>query len=380
MLVHEADIVGGGERLVAGQHFVQETAERVQMGTGSHGSVLVWFGRHEWIAADDVAGGCHLCDVVAQHGGDTEVDDFDGTGRVDQDVARFEVAVYDRYRVGVGQCRTGLCCNRGCPGGRSQAVLRHRVGQRHAVHQLHHQIQPVHLRVERGIVDGGHATVFDLRGHACFAPEPADELRLSVVVTDEIRADQFDGHVAIEHRVVAAPHIRHAATADRGGQLVTLPDDLPLARRNAYLPDVSGPAGRVTAGFLIVVVGQPVSFTDHAVGGAAGFAGQPAAEFAVVEEFLGEFGVGFGAVDHDVAEAFVREVFDVAFVAAGDNTLLHLRIFGQCDDTFLVHQFVRLGEPEPVALVEVVDQFGQQRGARVFAASRVAVVHAADAV
>ena len=76
VLVHHRHVVAAGVRRHAGHHFVQDHAERVDVGALVHFLAEDLLGRHVLRRADDVAGLRELRVAFALRGGDAEVHDL----------------------------------------------------------------------------------------------------------------------------------------------------------------------------------------------------------------------------------------------------------------------------------------------------------------
>ena len=168
-----------GERSLARNRFVANDSQRVDVAGG--GGVLA-----ERLLGGDVLGGAHhhagLGDRRGVDGlGDAEVGQLHLTGRGDEDVAGFDVAVYQAGGVRHLQCPAGLLQHvQGVPQRQPAGSFDHRV-QRFAVDQFHHQIGGAALTVHVGlavVVHGGDAGVVQHGDRAGLGPEPLDEFRI----------------------------------------------------------------------------------------------------------------------------------------------------------------------------------------------------------
>jgi hypothetical protein len=202
------------------------TAERVQIGLRGDASAADLLGRHVLVGADGAAGGGQLRDVGAQNRRDAEVEDLHGAVTGDEDVARLEVPVDDRHVVRVRQHGRDLGGDGGRPADRQRPAGGEVGGQRYAVDELHHQEQPLVRRVEHRVVHLRHAGVLDARGDAGLAAEALGELLGQLRGGDRRLPDELHGDGPVEHGVVAAPHVAHAAVAELLQEFVTVGDRL----------------------------------------------------------------------------------------------------------------------------------------------------------
>lgn len=205
---------------------MQHTAQRIQIGLRGDASAADLLGRHVLVGADGAAGRGQLGDVGAQNRRDTEVEDLHCAVASDEDVARLEVPVDHRHVVRVRQHGRDLRADGGRPADRQRPVGVEVGGQRYAVDELHHQEQPLVRRVEHRVVHLRHAGVLDARGDAGLATETFGELLSQLRGGDRRLPDELHGDGPVEHGVVTAPHITHAAVAELLQELVTVGDRL----------------------------------------------------------------------------------------------------------------------------------------------------------
>nr|WP_249713910.1 hypothetical protein [Micromonospora sp. NBRC 107566] len=171
MLAPQVEVAAAGEDALPGEQFVQDAAEGVQVALCRDPRVLDLFGRHVVVGAEGAAGRRDPGDVGAQDGGDAEVEELDRPVRGDQHVVGFEVTVYDGDGVGVGE-------------------------------------------------------VLDACRDPGLAAEPFGQLLRLLRGVDGVGADEFDGDLAVEDAVVAAPDLPHAPGADLLDPLVPAGDRL----------------------------------------------------------------------------------------------------------------------------------------------------------
>lgn len=133
-----------GERRYPDQHFVQHTAQRVEIGGLRHLLGLELLGSH--VAggsdADARAGQPGLVRVVddAAH---AEVEDLDRPTLGEHDVGGLQVAVHDARGVGGGEAVGDLGADRGCPGEGELWLLLDQVAQCLPVQELHGEIREI---------------------------------------------------------------------------------------------------------------------------------------------------------------------------------------------------------------------------------------------
>ncbi len=220
--VEDAERRGARERDVAAEQFVQEHAERVQVGVRADGSAHRLLGGHVGGRADGRAGVGQAGGVVVHDGGDTEVEDGDRAVLLHHHVPRFEVAVDDRHGVHGAEHGAQLRGDRDRPLPRVRGVLGEVVGEVGSVDVLHDEEQL--LALAAGVVHRDQAGVVDLRGHPALAHEPAAQF-VGLLAGDPVGAQQLHRDAPVEPLVVGGPDLAHAALADERGQLVTPGDD-----------------------------------------------------------------------------------------------------------------------------------------------------------
>ena len=162
------------ERHVSAEEFVQQHAERVQVGVRADRAAHRLLGRHVGGAADGRTGVGEAGGVGVHDGGDAEVEDGDRAVRLDHHVARLEVAVDDRHGVHGAEHGAQLGGDRDRPLPGVRVVLGEMVGEVGALDVLHDEEQFV--AVAARVVDGDQAGVVDLRGDPALAHEAAAQL------------------------------------------------------------------------------------------------------------------------------------------------------------------------------------------------------------
>ncbi len=233
--VEHAERGGTGERDVAAEQFVQQDAERVQVGVRADGAAHGLLGCHVGGRADGGAGVGEAGGVGVHDGGDAEVEDGDRAVLPDHHVARFEVAVDDRHRVHGAEDGAQLGADRDGPLPRVGLVLGEVVGEVGAVDVLHDEEEVLVLAAR--VVHRDQAGVVDLGGDPALAHEAAAQF-VGLRARHLVGAQQFHRHAPVQAPVVGRPDLAHAALADERGQLVPAGDD--ASCRHGHLP----PSGR----------------------------------------------------------------------------------------------------------------------------------------
>ena len=119
VLVHDRHVIAARVGRHAGQHFVEDDAERVDVGALVDLLAEDLLGRHVLRRADDVAGLGELRVAFALRGGDAEVHDLEQAFLVDQHVRGLEVAMHDARPGARRPCRCRCRCRsraRACSG------------------------------------------------------------------------------------------------------------------------------------------------------------------------------------------------------------------------------------------------------------------------
>ena len=207
-LLHAVARIG----LAAGQAFVQQTGQRIDVGAGIGDAGAEAFGSHVGERADDRAGLGQLGgrDVV----GDAEVDQVDEVAPGHQRVGWLDVAVHqpDGMR---GVQRGGQLLNdvHG-PWRAHRAVAPQQTGYVDALDDRHRQIQST---VDfAGLINRDDVRLGQPGGGVGLAPEPLLITRFG----RRLGRQHLDGDIAIHHGVVGLVHLAHAAGADQRQQPV----------------------------------------------------------------------------------------------------------------------------------------------------------------
>ncbi|MQY16850.1 hypothetical protein SRB5_70530 [Streptomyces sp. RB5] len=222
---------GVGERDFSGEEFVEDDAERVEVGVRAHRAAHRLLRGHVRGAADGDAGAGEAGGVDVEDGGDAEVQDGEVALGADHDVAGLEVAVDDRDGVHGGEDRAELGGHGGGPVAGVRLVLGEVVGEVGALNVLHDEVQLV--AVGPRVVHGDQPRMPDAGGDPAFAQEAAAQVA-GLGAVGRARVEQLDGDAAFEGVVVALPDLAHAALADERGELVTARDDPSVHRRPSW--------------------------------------------------------------------------------------------------------------------------------------------------
>ena len=214
--VHLHALRGRGEnaaRTLAGEHFVEGDAEGEDVGAlvGVAGLLLgghVVGGAHDGMGAGERAG------LPGDGSGKAEVGELGAAFGGDEDVAGFDVAVDDVFRVGVMQGVADLGDDfqrlRGVQAGAGEDALE--VG---AIDVFHREIEQPGTRLAE-VVNGNDARVL----------EPGEGLRLTTETGDEVLVrsqlgwEEFDGDGTIEGGLHAAIDGSHSTATDERGDFI----------------------------------------------------------------------------------------------------------------------------------------------------------------
>lgn len=168
MQVRRHDIgLGAVIRRVAGEALVTDDAQRVQVAGWRAGRS----GRAFWRQVG--RGSDHDAKIRHRGGpdsvGDPEVGDLQDAVIPEQQVAWLDVAVYHAGPVRRVECGGGLCDHVGGAERIKRSVVE-QLGQRGAVHELHHQVRSACLAV---VVDLGDARMAQRAGMPCLRAKPS---------------------------------------------------------------------------------------------------------------------------------------------------------------------------------------------------------------
>jgi hypothetical protein len=224
MRIDELGDVFAVEGGMAGDGFVEDAAERVEIGPVIDGQALKLFRRH---VVDGAHEGVEMVDGLGLRRieifGKAEVEDLDleergGGGAGDHEVARLEIAVDEAERVGRDDGFEALLRE-------AEKVLvlewaaDEDVLERFAFDQFHDDIGA--LRVDAVVENRDDVGVLEAGGRHGFAPGLLDE---AAVVLDDLHADALDGDGALEVMIHGAVNIAQTAAADEFPDFETVGD------------------------------------------------------------------------------------------------------------------------------------------------------------
>ena len=200
-----------GERLTAGEAFMQHAPQGVGVTArvglaGGHA-----FGSHIGPGADDIAGSGHV--RIPRGAGDAEVDQVGEVVFGDQDVGRFDVTMHQADPVGGPQRRGDLLNDVDRALGLQRALGDDGL-QVSADDQPHVDIQPAFDFAE--MVDRHHVGVVEPGGRQRFPTEPLLECR----VIGQVCGQHFHRNDTLGLGVVGTPHLAHTAAAQQLDELV----------------------------------------------------------------------------------------------------------------------------------------------------------------
>ncbi len=196
------------ERLNTRQAFIQDHAQREQVGTAVGDILQEQFGRHvAGRSGPAVHGGGGLGDfgiVGGRHApGHAEIEQLYVAADADHNVLRLDVAVNDAFFMG-GVQRVGALADDGKQfGGRH--LLRQPGAQRDALDILHHDEDVAF--VLKHVVDAGESGVAEHGGALCLSRHA---LRGAGIVR-QARPDALQRDAALQRRVFRGVHLAHAA-------------------------------------------------------------------------------------------------------------------------------------------------------------------------
>lgn len=242
---------------LGGENLKKDDAEREDIGSGGDflAADLFWAGVIEREGAEECAG---VSGGVLGEAGDAEVKEFGVTGRGDQDVGRFEIAM--DHKVGVGVLDGLSDLDKETDAGRDGeggGVL----GKREAVDEFEDKVW-VGMMIESGIEEAGDVRVVEASEESFFGDEAAAGLR-----GGEGGVEELDGgeHLGLPVGSLGEPDYAHSAAAE-------FSDQLPRAEAGAGGQWRAGPFEETGGGGL---GGEQFTRLDKKVrmGGEGGFEG-----------------------------------------------------------------------------------------------------------
>ncbi len=198
---------------MTGEQFVQNAAERVDVGGGLGGVPHGAFGGEVGGAADDLAGGGQRAGDGVGEAGDPEVGEFHVPVDREHDVGRLDVPVDHPVPVGGGQSGGHLGRDPGRLTRGQHAVHGTLLGEVPAVDEFHHQVGPAVMGAE--VVHPHHVGVAETARGLRLHPEPLEGC--GVVAVQDLHRDG-----AVENVVGGPPHLAHRAAPERFLQLIAV--------------------------------------------------------------------------------------------------------------------------------------------------------------
>lgn len=232
--VQHAEGRGARERHVPAEEFVQDHAERVQVGVRADRTAHRLLGGHVGGRSDGGAGVREAGGVGVHDGGDAQVEDGDRAVLLHHHVARLQVAVDDRHGVHGAQDGAQLGRDGDRPLPRVRVLLGEVVGEVGAVDVLHDEEQLLALAAR--VVHRDKPGVVDLCGHPALAHEAAAQF-VGLLARHLVGAQQLHRHAPVQPPVVRRPDLAHAALSDQRGQFIAVRDD--PSCRHGHLPPSS---------------------------------------------------------------------------------------------------------------------------------------------
>src|SRR5579883_3052471 len=201
----------GYKRRSAGEHFVEDDAEAVEVAAlvGLLSSDLL--GRSVKGGQKGLPGARHVLRSV--HARDPEIHDLDDAAVGDHQVRRLDVAMNDPQTVGMGEPVKGLRENRKALAHGQMVPVREQLLEGAAADQLHHHEGPLPFDV---FVEGGDVGVVEIGEPLRFAVKAGEEL----AVAAQFRAQHLDRHLPPENRIPSAVDLPDAALAEQLAQFV----------------------------------------------------------------------------------------------------------------------------------------------------------------
>ena len=220
MLVGDRDGRVSGERWLAGEDFVENAAQRIDVGSGVDGIAAGLFGRQVLGGPDHRRGLGDAVAAVGDRAGDAEVHHLDRVGGADHDVRRLDVAVDDAVLMAEVQRLAGVGDDLDGPPGRHRTVVVHDVAQGDAVDVLHDDVgQRTGGRFGlAGVVHRDDGRVIQGRGVLRLTPEA----QVEAGVAGQISAQHLDRDVAVQPDVAGEVNFGHAPETEDVAQFVAV--------------------------------------------------------------------------------------------------------------------------------------------------------------
>jgi len=158
--------------------------------------------------------------------GQAEVGDLHAIAFLDQDVARFDIAVDDAMFVGEGQPVGHLRHQAGGPLEGDLFFPAQNAGQVRALDELHGDEAQALLLAH--VIDGDDVRMGELASRFGLDIEAVEQLLVFIAVGEIVAPDDFQRHLAVNFRIEPLEHNAHAAPAQ-------LPDDFITAEFFRFL-------------------------------------------------------------------------------------------------------------------------------------------------